>query len=244
MTAPVITNATLDDSTITERESVTFTCNVSNTPTDVWVKVGSARVVLSNTTGTIYSASEKGWNIGVASYATTTITFLASNADGGSIPVNSDTALTVSASSYSTAHEDIWQAIYDRMEDQLVDPRLGSRSPAKWIFATFSDKITTGKDKYPVILVSRIRVGTKRRTYGKVHAPVRWEIDVLSTENEQTDTLTSDVHYAISTYLDTLRCTYGISNVEFDEDDDTFERSGIKVHMKTLRFTGDYGYVE
>jgi len=242
MTAPSITNATQTESSITEVGSVTFSCDVANTPTDVWVKIGNARTVLTNTTGTTYSASERGYIIKADTYTTAEITFYAVNADGYDT-ANSDTALAVTAMDYSTMYETLWEAIYDRVNAQVTDPLDRS----KWIYARFpQDDIDGAKKKginYPIIIISKIRARTERKTYHAKRAMISFDIDIMDTGGERLEQLSSDVFYAINSYRDTLRCTYHLSDLELSNTfEDDFMRGAESLHLKSLTFEGRYGF--
>lgn len=240
---PVVTNATLDDSAITERETVTFTCDGSNSPTDVWVEIGQARIVLSNTSGSSYSGTAYGWEIGVQSWTTSDITFFAVNSSGGAAPANSDTALTVSASDYSTMEEDIWDRIYARINAEVTDPQSGSRSNTKWIYASYPHEGFSDKNDYPAIIISPINTRTERKTFGKKRAHLSFTVDILSRSNAELDQLSDDVTYALQNYWKTFRGDYNFSNLEVDSTiTNTFERGGIKVHLKSKSYSGWFGY--
>ena len=146
------------------------------------------------------------------------------------------------AFTYTTARKTIWDALYARINDQVADPLVGSRSPAKWIFESFPDKPLDNRDKYPVLIVGPVTMATDRRTFGKKKARCGWVIDVLSTGALQRDQLTDSVYAAIESYTDTMRGTYGVSKINVTEFDQTVKRGEIKVHWRTMIFEGEYGY--
>lgn len=92
---PEITNAAVNPASGYNYNSFVISCDISNSPTAEYIEVNSKTFGLTNTTGTTYSVTLTGEEIGTCTAETITIN--AANANGGAIP-NTDLSITVGAS--------------------------------------------------------------------------------------------------------------------------------------------------
>jgi hypothetical protein len=144
----------------------------------------------------------------------------------------------------------LWKTIYDRLDTNVTDVTASVKytdgtyvHPIKSITSSFTDKEKTQKSDYPCIVIEPIRLGEEEYTFKKKFRTVRISINVFSTASEVADKYLGKIRNSIETYRSDLR-DLGVRDVKLDStDDDAFmDRGGIKLHSRTVIYTGRFIY--
>jgi hypothetical protein len=144
----------------------------------------------------------------------------------------------------------LWQTIFDRLNTNITSVTASVKytdntyvHPIKGIHSSFTDKVKTQKSDYPCIVIDPIKLGEAEYTFKKKFRTIRISINVFSTASEVADKYLGKIRTSIETYRDTLR-DLGVKDVVLDgTDDDTFmDRGGIKLHSRTVVYTGRFIY--
>jgi hypothetical protein len=150
----------------------------------------------------------------------------------------------------NTLASSLWETIYDRLLSNVTTVTASIKNSASsytWtiqsISSSFTDKEKTQKSDYPLIVIEPISLGEEEYTFKKKFRIVRIVIDVFTTAAQVSDKFMDSIINSIETYRKDLR-DLGIHDVKLDStDNDVFmDRGGIKLHNRTITFTGRYIY--
>ncbi|MFW6377128.1 MAG: hypothetical protein ACOCZ5_00645 [bacterium] len=142
--------------------------------------------------------------------------------------------------------DNVWKTIYDRLNSDVSSVTANVQytdgtyiHKVQSITETFSDKEKTQKSDYPILVINPITLGDLDYTFGKKFRNITITIEIFATANVVADKLMDSVVESIETYRDNLT-EFGIRNVILEDTDfDTFtDRGGIKLHNRTITFSG------
>lgn len=155
--------------------------------------------------------------------------------------------VTINKAKVST---NVWRTIYDRLNSNISSVTTNIKytdgtytHPIQSITSSFSDKEKTQKSDYPCLVINPVLLGEEEHTFKQKFRTIRVEIEVFATANIVAGEYMDQVINSLETYRNDLR-DLGIRNfVLSDTDNDTFmDRGGIKLHSRTIIFTGRYMY--
>lgn len=121
----------------------------------------------------------------------------------------------------------------------ITDP--GSKS--KWIYASFPEKIIDKTDSYPLIVIGSADVAYDPLTFNTLkRGPIRYTIDVYTTNAEQLDFISSKVIAKMESEEGNFLIS-GISVMRMiGSVYSPFERGNLRVHNKTITYEFDFGW--
>lgn len=152
--------------------------------------------------------------------------------------------------SKSTISSTLWETIYDRLLSNVTTVTASIKNSSgsyTWtiqkISSSFTDNEKDQKSNYPCIVINPIRLGEEEYTFKKKFRNVTIVIEVFSTAAQVSDKFMDSIINSIETYRKDLR-DLGVKDIKLDStDDDVFmDRGGIKLHNRTITFTGRYIY--
>lgn len=141
--------------------------------------------------------------------------------------------------------KDIYTVFNNRIVNNVTDPQ--SEPPAKlsrnkWWFSSYPDYDIENSDYYPIGVINSPDLKSEFHTLGKKWYKFTISIEVYSTSAEEMDDLACQVLEAVETTANTFR-KMNLRFVELDGTD-TIDRlqDKIKIHLKVLRFSGQFSY--
>jgi len=147
--------------------------------------------------------------------------------------------------SKATLFEDCFTAIYTILNNNVTDPISSSRSPSKWIFASFSDAPIDSKSDYPFLIIDPAQISWRKHTVKKNWAEITITIYVFSKKNRERDELTSDVIDVIESNKAYLRANDALYNIQLSgTDPETVDKTSWKIHMTRIQFTMEFPFTK
>lgn len=150
----------------------------------------------------------------------------------------------------STVASAVWEEIYDRLNSDVTSITATVRyTDGTYVHtiqktsSSFTDTEKTQKSDYPCIVIEPIKLGEEEFTFGKKFRTGRILVEIFATAAQVADKFMDAIIESIETYRSSLR-DLGMKDVKLmDTDDDQFfDRGGIKLHSRTIQFSFSYIY--
>jgi hypothetical protein len=152
--------------------------------------------------------------------------------------------MTTTAINKSTIIENIWHNFYDRLKAQVTTTTItGSVTVTIQRYDnSYSDEDFNTKSNLPILIVETPLIDIKPLTFGKSEARGTINIEIYTTQSESADNFSSKILDAIETYKGDY-AKVGLKDIQVENTDTDFvERSGIKIHVRRVRFSFVYYY--
>ena len=128
----------------------------------------------------------------------------------------------------------IWSTIFNIVSGMSYTHPLGSGH--KYVFASFPDTLVEDKTAYPIIVINHVDLTQEEKTYNVMEYVAEVNIDIFTTNSELLDTLTDKVIKEIQSNRDTLEGAGLYRGLVTSSTTSMVVRSGMKVHMRSLKF--------
>jgi len=156
--------------------------------------------------------------------------------------------LTISSDAYvlgltkEKALQDIYKSVYNRVVNNVTDPVSPTR--AKWWYSAWPDINIDNSAEYPIGIINSPELSWDVFTLTKKQVTTIVMIEIYSTKAQEVDSLAMQVIEA----METSRAKYtgiGFRFVNLDSTTtDMIMRDQIKLHIKSMTFTGKYNFTK
>ena len=150
------------------------------------------------------------------------------------------TATTITKATFKN---NIWKNFNDLVKDQVtalyINASIGTATIQKYT-QSYSDIDFDSKTDYPVLVIYTPEGKTEQVTNGKTKYVAEIKFEIYATQKETAEKLLDKLDYIIETNKHVLR----VPGIRFLEsagtDSDSFERDGIKLHMRRSTWSFEY----
>lgn len=141
--------------------------------------------------------------------------------------------------SATTIVDGIWGRFYTLI-NSITNPHSNGD---KWIFGAEPDLEIIKRVNYPLIIINSPSVEILNHTFERRLARFTLTVDVFALSQKDLKQKIDSVINKIDSNKDSERGTYGLTMINVGGiSSDTFLRDGIKVHMGSIIFSGEYRY--
>ena len=144
--------------------------------------------------------------------------------------------------SKAKAIQDIFKVVYNRIVNNVTDPNSPAR--AKWWYSAFPDEDINNAAAYPLGIINSPELVWGKFSLTKKQVTATMVIEIYSTSTRQMDDLADQT----ITAMETSRADFTAIGLRFINLDttttDMVMRDKIKIHMKSMIFTGKYNFTK
>lgn len=146
----------------------------------------------------------------------------------------------------ATMYDSIWKNFFDLVSTNVTTVTLAdsSTSTIQRTSSYFPDNVYKNKANFPVIVIQEPNLPEDINTFRNALVSGTIDIEVDAIKKEEVSKFLSAIRYQINQNESTLN-TNGIYEVQVEDDDaDTIEREGLKIHYGIITFSFQFDYTK